>query len=117
MTDGTQKPNAVVTFSPENITFVGAEGETVMAIADRHGVPIATRCHGEARCGACLVLVLAGAENLGPVRIDERDHLARPGHRLACRARVFGPVVVRRVHDPGPGSGPPPGSSNESSTA
>lgn len=100
MADETEKQGASVTFSPENFTIDGADGETVMAIADRHGVPIATRCHGEARCGACLVLVLAGAENLGPVRIDERDHLARPGHRLACRARVFGPVVVRRVHDP-----------------
>ncbi len=93
-----------LTFQPEALSIEGEEGATVMEIADLNGVPIATRCHGEARCGACLVDVLAGAENLGPVRIDERDHLARKGHRLACRARVFGPVTLRRVHDP---SAPP----------
>ncbi|MFH1279784.1 MAG: 2Fe-2S iron-sulfur cluster-binding protein [Candidatus Eisenbacteria bacterium] len=88
------------TFLPDGVTAPGGEGDTLFEMAGKAGVPVATRCRGEARCGCCLVEVLEGTENLNKIRIDERDHLPNKNYRLACRARVFGPVKVRKVVDP-----------------
>lgn len=89
-----------VTFLPAGVTVEAPEGDSLFEIAGAHKVPIATRCKGEARCGCCLVEVIDGGENLNKIRIDERDYLPREEYRLACRARVFGPVRVRRVLEP-----------------
>ena len=97
-----------VTFLPGGERVPAEEGATIFDAARAAGVPIASSCFGEARCGSCLVHVVRGAENLGKIRIDERDHLTGPGYRLACRARVFGPVTVERVRDPGDAVPPPP---------
>jgi len=90
-----------VTFLPDGRTVEVDEGDSLFDAARANGVPIATRCEGEARCGCCLVEVVEGAEFLNKIRIDERDHIPRKNVRLACRARVFGPVTVRKIHEPG----------------
>lgn len=94
------EPKIAATFLPDGVTARGGEGDTLFEIAEKGGVSVATRCRGEARCGCCLVEVLEGAENLNKIRIDERDHLPNKNYRLACRARVYGPVKVRKIVDP-----------------
>jgi adenylate cyclase len=89
-----------ITFLPGQEQVVAEEGATILDAARGAGVPIASSCFGEARCGSCLVQVVRGAENLNEIRVDERDHLPGPDRRLACRARVYGPVTVVRVRDP-----------------
>ncbi|MES2744109.1 MAG: (2Fe-2S)-binding protein [Proteobacteria bacterium] len=58
----------------------------------------------EADCGICLVRVLKGIDNLSPVTKREDDFLKAmrcdPDERLACQARVFGPVHLRVEGDP-----------------
>jgi uncharacterized 2Fe-2S/4Fe-4S cluster protein (DUF4445 family) len=84
-----------VTFSPGDLTVWVSPGVTVVEAAREAGVLLAAPCGGRGVCGACGVRVLDGA--LEPP--DEEELLglmrAREGVRLACRARVQGPVTVR----------------------
>jgi ferredoxin len=62
------------------------------------GLGLGQSCDGIALCGFCRVKVIDGLENLSPMGKGERKILAaqRSGddERLACCARVSGPVVV-----------------------
>ena len=56
-------------------------------------------CRGHGRCGACLVAIEEGLENLSrPSEAESRIlHILRadPNQRLACQARISGDVVCR----------------------
>lgn len=76
-------------------------GLSLLEMSHKHGIPHESACGGNARCSTCRVLVLDGADNLLP-RNDKECGLARlkgfePDVRLACQARVRGPVTVRRL--------------------
>jgi ferredoxin len=62
------------------------------------GLGLGQSCDGIALCGFCRVKVLAGWENLTPMAEEERKLLAtqRVGddERLACCARISGPVTI-----------------------
>ncbi len=86
----------IVTFEPDGALAGVAHGTTVLEAARAAGVRVAAPCGGAGLCAGCAVLVQG---QLTPPTRDERrllsaDQLAR-GMRLACRARVTGPVVVR----------------------
>jgi len=61
-------------------------------------LPLGQSCDGAVVCGFCRVRVLAGAASLTPPAAEERRLLgtlqARPDERLACCARVAGPVTI-----------------------
>lgn len=73
-------------------------GATMQQICDAHATEVVFGCRA-AQCGACLVEVLAGAENLSPVAEDEQailDLLAGSADcRLACQLTVLGPVAIK----------------------
>jgi adenylate cyclase len=62
------------------------------------GLGLGQSCDGIALCGFCRVQVLDGLENLTPPGSEERRVLAAQhagdDERLACCARVKGPVTV-----------------------
>ena len=62
------------------------------------GLVLGQSCDGIALCGFCRVTVLDGLENLGPAESEEQKVLATQhaggDERLACCARVHGPVTV-----------------------
>ena len=74
-------------------------GATILQAAVAGGVDISHYCGGMASCGTCKIEVLSGVDNLVPM--DGREQMvlgsqsAAAGHRLACQARVVGPVSVR----------------------
>src|SRR5205085_10854393 len=72
-----------------------ASGPTLLEIAERNGVPLESGCR-LGMCGADPVRIVSGDENLSPVAAAERVTLERlglrAGTRLACCARVQGPV-------------------------
>lgn len=76
-----------------------AGGQSILRAAVLNGVDISHYCGGMASCGTCKVEVVEGSENLLPA--DGREQMvlgsqsAAAGHRLACQARVVGPVTVR----------------------
>lgn len=74
-------------------------GHSILQAAVLNGIDISHYCGGMASCGTCKVEVVDGAENLLPP--DGREQMVlgsqstAAGHRLACQARVVGPVTVR----------------------
>jgi NADPH-dependent 2,4-dienoyl-CoA reductase/sulfur reductase-like enzyme/ferredoxin len=68
---------------------------TLLEIAERNGVALEAGCR-MGMCGADPVCVVSGGENLSPMESAERATLERlglgEGMRLACCARVSGPV-------------------------
>ncbi|MDH3814277.1 MAG: (2Fe-2S)-binding protein [Acidobacteriota bacterium] len=62
------------------------------------GLGLGQSCDGIALCGFCRVQVVEGIENLSPMAEEERKILAAQhggdNERLACRARVSGPVTI-----------------------
>lgn len=84
-----------VTFEPEGVTVEVAPGSTLLAAARAAGVALDAPCGGTGRCGSCSVRAEGG---LTPLSRDEQELLGgadvAAGKRLACRARVSGPVTV-----------------------
>ena len=76
-----------------------AKGQTILEAAERAGIKIDADCH-QGVCGMDPVKVIGGAENLNAIGGAERSTLEDlcsldPGpYRLACMARVSGPVKV-----------------------
>jgi ferredoxin len=61
-------------------------------------LPLGQSCDGVVVCGFCRVRVLAGATNLTPPAAEESRLLrtlhAASNERLACCAKVHGPVTI-----------------------
>lgn len=86
-------------------------GSTISEAAVVAGVPLPGSCGRRAICGLCGVRVLEGT--LDEASAEESSALTRApaGVRLACRARVLGPVTVKPVvAQPGFGYGETVGS-------
>lgn len=83
-----------VTFSPDGPTVWADDGATVLEAARQAGVSLAASCGGRGTCGGCGVRLVEGA--LGQPDDVEFGVLPRlpKAVRLACRARVVGPVTV-----------------------
>ena len=66
------------------------------------GLGLGQSCDGIALCGFCRVQVLAGADNLSPMNGEEQKILAAQhaddDERLACCARILGPVTVTTTY-------------------
>jgi len=83
----------------DNRTFVVKTGSTVMESLVKEGLLLRTDCGSHGRCGKCLVRV-AGPGHGGLSEMDEAEgRCIGPaervrGYRLACRARVLGPVSL-----------------------
>ena len=65
-------------------------GTTLLAAAARAGAPLGNACRGRGVCRACAVLVVSGAEQLGPAEALERAMELEPPWRMACQTRVEG---------------------------
>lgn len=74
-------------------------GISLLACARHLDVRVTHYCGGMCSCGTCRVEVVDGADLLSPALPNERMVLGAErdaaGDRLACQARVLGPVVVR----------------------
>ena len=100
MSDGISASQVVrVRFEPQGKELEVPAGITIWEAARRAGMPVGTPCAGELQCGMCRLSVLEGAENLLPASGPELRGLrvihAEPDERLACRARITGPVILR----------------------
>ncbi|EIV92357.1 2Fe-2S iron-sulfur cluster-binding protein [Frankia sp. QA3] len=101
----TRRP-ARVRVEPAGIDIAVAAGESVFAAALRSDLTWPTICYGQARCTACVLRVVDGHQNLGPLESVERGVLRqlasrrgrRPSRdtRLACRLTVTGDVTVEK---------------------
>jgi NADPH-dependent 2,4-dienoyl-CoA reductase/sulfur reductase-like enzyme/ferredoxin len=78
-------------------TVLARGGESLLELAEANGVPMEAGCR-MGICGADPVRIDIGLENLSRIRRSEQSTLDRmglpPGCRMACSARVQGPVTV-----------------------
>jgi 2Fe-2S ferredoxin len=77
-------------------------GGTLLSAALKNRTRLMHLCGARTLCATCRVKVSAGAENLAPMssleRLSLRYHLSFSSRtRLACQARVGGPVAVESV--------------------
>ncbi len=79
-------------------------GQTICELAEEHGLKIAAQCH-RGICGSDPIRIISGQENLNPMTEGEEDTLDDlcsiddGQHRLACMARVSGPVAVEIIEN------------------
>ena len=87
--------------SDRRVVAVDRPGLTLLDVAVRYKIPHFRECGGHGKCTTCRVRILEGAANVSPrtpaeVRMaNERgwDELTR----LACQARILGPVTIDRL--------------------
>ena len=77
-------------------------GGTLLAAAMKNDVRMMHACGAQTLCATCRVKVTDGADNLTPMTLKEklslRYHLSvSPRVRLACQARVLGPLEAEAV--------------------
>jgi nitrite reductase (NADH) large subunit len=92
-----------VMFERDGVRIVATAGASVLEIAEGNEQAIESGCRMGV-CGADPVAILAGAEHLSALGSDERATLERLGldpqaNRMACCARVSGPVTVSLTPD------------------
>jgi ferredoxin len=72
-------------------------GLSFQALAARCATPLEFDCRAS-DCGICIVKVLAGENQLSPLKENEADFLramrAEADERLACQCRIFGDVKI-----------------------
>jgi uncharacterized 2Fe-2S/4Fe-4S cluster protein (DUF4445 family) len=84
-----------IIFEPSGRHVYALPGTVLLEAAARAGFIIQTPCGGAAKCGKCLVQVRDGK---CPATEEETALLGAPrvreGFRLACRARIGGPLTI-----------------------
>lgn len=87
-----------VKFVPQNVEFEIRPGESVMHVAQDHGLYIKSVCKGVPSCAECRVRVVDGEHNVlqpGPEELS----LIGTGHfidqrRLSCQLKCFGDITI-----------------------
>jgi ferredoxin len=86
-----------VHITTDNLTIEVNDNYPLIDMCEDFDTSILFGCRDGA-CGACMIRVLEGAENLTPMKDDERDFLetmaAEADERLACQCRVKGDVKI-----------------------
>lgn len=87
-----------VKFVPQNVEFDIKTGESVLHVAQDHGIYIKSVCKGVPSCAECRVRVVDGEHNVLPPGSEELS-LIGTGHfidrrRLSCQLKCFGDITV-----------------------
>lgn len=94
--------NIEAKFMPLGRTVEVRQGTTILQAARKAGIAIVTRCGGNASCFMCKVKVM---DNIGLMEMQDNEKrklagLEGTGTRLACQAKIVGPVIVELPPDP-----------------
>jgi 2Fe-2S ferredoxin len=90
----------LLTIKPSGKTFEAATGSSLLQAIIAAGEALASKCGGEAKCGACHVFVTEGRKGLSrisPLENGKLDSIVGVGSksRLACQALIgTEPVTV-----------------------
>ena len=80
---------ATIRFETSDMQAMARQGETLLEVAERAGVPIASNCR-QGNCGTCVIRLKAGAVQYASPPSAE----LKPGECLACVAQPRGSVAV-----------------------
>jgi ferredoxin len=86
-----------VTITTDDLNLDVTDNYPLIDMCEDHDTSILFGCRDGA-CGACMVRVISGADNLSEMKDDEKDFLetmaAEPDERLACQCKVKGDVTL-----------------------
>lgn len=86
-----------VTITTDDLSLDVRDDYPLIEMCEDHETSILFGCRDGA-CGACMIRVKEGAENLSKMEEDEKDFLetmaAEDDERLACQCKVKGDVVI-----------------------
>lgn len=95
---GFNMKTATIRFEPAGREVQVVHDSILMDAVLQAGLPLGQSCNGVALCGFCRVQIRDGLENLTPAYGEEKKVLASlhagDNERLACCARISGPVSV-----------------------
>lgn len=90
-----------VTFLPNNVSFSGKVGESILNIALDNGIALDHACGGFCACSTCHVIVKKGMNLLTEMEDNEADQLDEAAgltlaSRLSCQATIVqeGEIIV-----------------------
>ena len=83
-----------VTFNPGARTIEAGDGELLLKVAARAGLPLRSPCGGKGSCGKCAVVVCPAPEPTPHEREALDDEGLALGLRCACQARVTEDIEV-----------------------
>lgn len=106
-----QQPNLAPRIEKIPVQVLGVEqalyarrGQTIYDILEQNNLDIVAECHAGI-CGSDPIRVTAGHDNLSPVQDEECETLSDLCHqeagecRLACLARILGPIELEIIKD------------------
>ena len=75
------------------VTIECKRGESILDVAEEHGIRVGHACGGNLACSTCHCYVLEGLDSLPEIADKENDIMdkafdVRPESRLGCQARV-----------------------------
>ncbi len=86
-----------VKITTDNLEIEVPQNYALIDMCEDHDTSILFGCRDGA-CGACMIRVKEGSENLSKIQDDEKDFLetmaAEENERLACQCKVLGDVVI-----------------------
>jgi ferredoxin len=86
-----------VNITTDDLNLDVPDNYPLIDMCEDHDTSILFGCRDGA-CGACMVRVISGADNLSEMKDDEKDFLetmaAEPDERLACQCKVKGDVTL-----------------------
>lgn len=87
----------LVNFVFHDKRVVVSPGTNLLDAAHRAGIDIGSICGGQRECGECRIVVLDGqvTDRTQEEIVEFSEAELEEGYRLACCARVYGPVKVR----------------------
>lgn len=92
---------AKVLFLPDNVSFCGKVGESILNIALDNNISLDHACGGFCACSTCHIVVKKGAELLTEMEDNEADQLDEAAgltltSRLSCQATIVkaGEIIV-----------------------
>lgn len=88
-------PEYSVTFLPQNVKIIVANGTTLLQAAEKAGVLIDSLCGGDGLCGECQVQVIKGnaRADKNAISFFSKEQIGQ-GYVLACRTKVEDDLTV-----------------------
>jgi ferredoxin len=87
-----------VKFVPQNVEFEIKAGQSVMHLAEDHGIYVKSVCRGVPSCAECRVKIVDGDNNVFPPAGEELSLIGSgwfiDRRRLACQLQCLGDVTV-----------------------
>ncbi|MGE5182234.1 MAG: 2Fe-2S iron-sulfur cluster-binding protein [Acidobacteriota bacterium] len=86
------------------VTLEGQKGESILDVAEEHGVRVGHACGGNLACSTCHCYVTEGFDSLPEITDKENDIMdkafdVRPESRLGCQAKLADDDLVVEISE------------------